>query len=67
MATPTKIDRVTQGQTPSLIEAAKANELIDALNRLLSIEVRVTATGSSRFVYSQGKIILQISKAEITS
>lgn len=61
------IERLKQGEAPTLLETAKGNELIDALNRLLDIEVRVGTTGTTQFVYSEGKIILYISKNEITS
>lgn len=61
------ISKLVQGEYPTLLEASKGNELIDALNLLMDMEVRVGGTGKSRFLYSEGKIILFISKAELVN
>lgn len=67
MANDQRLDRLRQGEAPTLLDTAKGNELIDALNLLLDMEVSVTATGTSKFIYSEGKIILLLSKAQLTS
>jgi len=52
------IKQVKKGQTPTLLEADKANELIKAVNMLMNIQI-VESTTAGVFFTSNG-IILQI-------
>jgi hypothetical protein len=60
------IKPVTPGTSPTLLEAAKANEVIGALNRLLRMEVRFVDTGRSELIVSQENAVLVISRADVT-
>tara|TARA_A200000159_G_scaffold4938_1_gene4617 strand:- start:2385 stop:2729 length:345 start_codon:yes stop_codon:yes gene_type:complete len=51
-----KIKRVAKGQTPTLLEADKANELIDAINMLLNIQVYVKPDGAPEVIYGDNAV-----------
>lgn len=52
------IKEVEKGQTPTLLEADKANELIKAINMLMNVKI-VEGTTSGVF-FSHDSLILQI-------
>ena len=55
-----KIKRVQKGQTPTLLEADKANELIDAINMLLSMQVKTKSTGAGEVIYGQNAVTIVV-------
>lgn len=59
------IERLNAGQTPSLLQASKGNELIDAINYLRASKSSADADGSgiSLKVTSEGVIELDVSQA----
>jgi len=52
------IERLNAGQTPTLLSAAKANELVDALNALQNISINYGESFSAS--YGSNGIILTI-------
>ena len=54
-----KIPNAQKGQTPSLVNANYANQLIDAVNALQRIEIRETE-GNNYVEYSKENVILFI-------
>jgi len=53
-----KLPRVTRGQAPTLLDAERANQLIDAVNALIESKgtggIKVTVEGSGRLVIDGG-------------
>jgi hypothetical protein len=51
-----KLPRVTRGQAPTLLDAQRANQLIDAVNALIESKgtggIKVTVEGNGRLVIS---------------
>ena len=60
-----QIDNVHSGQTPTLLSAAKANELIDTLNSLQNITIEYGQNFSSS--YGSNGVILTIPYADASS
>ena len=56
-----KIDRLVQGQTPSLIDTDKGNEVIDRVNSLLNIKVE--EGDENEISYSDEDVYLTIASA----
>ena len=54
------IQRVTKGSSPTLLDATKANELIDKVNALSNVQV--VRGGNDTFVVSETNSILQLSE-----
>ncbi len=52
------IERVLAGQSPTLLHADKANELIDAVNSLKAMTISPTTAG--KVVHSDGNTVIQI-------
>ena len=52
------IQVLTKGQAPTLLDTEKANELITAINALLSMEVQ--PQGAGKLVSSKGKVQLDL-------
>ena len=40
MSFPNKLERLTKGSTPTLLEATKGNEVIDAINAIANIKIK---------------------------
>ena len=54
-----EIERLVQGETPSLLDAEKGNEVIDAINPLQKIEIQ--RKGTSDFVsYSDNNVLINL-------
>ena len=52
------IDRVSKGSSPTLLDASKANELIDKVNALSNVQV--VRGGNDSFLVSNSNSILQL-------
>lgn len=55
-----KIKRVQKGQTPTLLDTDKANEIIDALNMLLQMQIVPKEGGSGEVVFGQNGVKLVV-------
>jgi hypothetical protein len=57
----TKLQRFTRGQAPTLLDANRANELVDAVNSLIQSKgvggIKVTVEGSGRLVISGAELL----------
>lgn len=60
------IKPVERGGTVTLLDTAKANELIKTVNRLMAQEVVFTTNGPSQVVYAEnGRIYMQVNTRDI--
>jgi hypothetical protein len=62
-----RIKPLVKGDTRSLLEADTANEVIQAVNKLITIEVRWVSAGSSRLEVSGQNAVLILSTADMPS
>ena len=58
-----KIPRVVKGQAPTLLEAEKANQIIDAVNALKNMKV-VRSGEEDKFTVSSSNCILSLAEQE---
>ncbi len=60
----TKLQKFTRGQAPTLLDAGRANELIDAINGLMQSTgkggIKIVVEGSGRLVISGEELLEQI-------
>ncbi len=63
-----KIANLIQGQTPSLIDTAKGNELINKINSLLNIRIRESEDDDveSQISYSANDVVITLRKQEVS-
>jgi hypothetical protein len=54
------IKKVKKGEAPTLLEAEKANELIDAINMLLKMEIRTKPSGAGEVIMGKNKLTLVV-------
>lgn len=60
----TKLQKFTRGQAPTLLDAGRANELVDAINGLMQSTgkggIKIVVEGSGRLVISGEELLEQI-------
>ena len=54
------IKEVIVGQTPTLLEAEKANELIKRINSLLNIRIETTQSETGEVIYGEDEITIVV-------
>ena len=55
-----KIKRVVKGEAPTLLTTEKANELIDAINMLLKMQIKTKPSGAGEVVMGQNTMTLVV-------